>query len=327
MPFQGYSLERPMSERHFLQRELDIEWIVRDPISLGNYVKNSSQNGKPTLLLVSNPDLYLELACIAPEKSLVLFLLGDEAYSPSFLRLARKMSVRAVFRNYSLQHLGFWSASCEIVTWGTRLIKSPKSGIAFLKLVILGLRSQFRMRSWQDVSAPVLICPLGYTEKFALSYCELRSGVMGNDSLFDLEVLDSGDRLFEYSFRGSQGQLQRMQMVTEIQALDEKCDVEMVEGEWNGALTSRLSGLDYVQSLLNSKRALCPPGYTNNESFRYYESLICGSLPVEANVAVSHLGFLVARPRPNSHASIEDRLSLVRKCLKDVKFHLEAQLN
>jgi hypothetical protein len=46
----------------------------------------------------------------------------------------------------------------------------------------------------------------------------------------------------------------------------------------NGA--SMNTGKEYVEGLLNSHFSLCPPGNYSSNTFRYFESLLCGSIPL-----------------------------------------------
>jgi hypothetical protein len=43
----------------------------------------------------------------------------------------------------------------------------------------------------------------------------------------------------------------------------------------------------YVRELLESAFAMCPPGNYSNETFRFWETLLCGCVPVVANFVPS----------------------------------------
>jgi hypothetical protein len=320
----GFSLEEPMVEREFLRRELAVKWRTVDLPTLNREIAQRWSQGNQTLLLISNPEKYSELVQDAPSESLVLFLLSDEAYSPLRRRLASSESVATVFRHYDLHYVGIFRGLKKALESLNLVINETWTLKEYLKLIVQGIRSQTRMKSWRKIPVPVFICPLGYTEKFALAFCEIRREVKEWQSLFDILIDNTIPRSIEYCFRGSRGQLQRQQMISSIQALQKANDVVLVDGEWSGISSSSLSGTEYVQSLLRSINAICPPGYTNNESFRYYESLICGANPIELPIALSHMGYLPARPKNSEEETIDYRIDLVRNELEKIRQLLEA---
>jgi hypothetical protein len=69
----------------------------------------------------------------------------------------------------------------------------------------------------------------------------------------------------------------------------EESRIELVDADWSGR-AGREAGAPYVEQLGSARFALCPPGFVNNESFRFYESLLCGALPIEVTIATTHLG-------------------------------------
>ena len=65
----------------------------------------------------------------------------------------------------------------------------------------------------------------------------------------------------------------------------------LIDADWSARAAVDV-GASYVDSLVSAQFALCPPGFANNESFRFYEALACGALPIEVSVASTHLGEL-----------------------------------
>jgi hypothetical protein len=324
----GNSLESELAESEFLRRELRVKWRVSCEDDLVTEVLNNWGVQKRTLIVASDVRRYDSLLNNCPSDSIVFFILSDEAYSPRALRIAKHKSIRVIFRHYDIRPLSLIQSvllvleSTHLITYrGLRLL-------SFFKIVLQGFRSRIRMNRWNKLAVPVEICPLGYTSKFAQSFCELyEEEIAENDSLFCLKVEAWEKRDYAYSFRGNYGQLQRRYMISQIEGGSEIADIVTSGSGWNGSFESELSARDYIQSLLRSKKVLCPPGYTNNESFRYYESIICGAIPVEIPFALSHMGYLPCRVAgADEEQTLAKSLDAVNRHLKEVREELRCVL-
>jgi hypothetical protein len=55
--------------------------------------------------------------------------------------------------------------------------------------------------------------------------------------------------------------------------------INVTQNGWSGSESSGLD-IEYCQTLFSSLYCAALPGYISNESFRFYEALICGALPI-----------------------------------------------
>ena len=238
-------------------------------------------------------------------------------------------SIAVIFRNYAISLASASDIAFEIGIFFRNFINSKESPLDFLKCFLLGFRSTFRMWRWRCIRKPVVVVPLGYTNKFSKSYSDVRLSVdneLREKPFFDYPIpKESMDKGCAISFRGVKGQIQRRMALSTLYDFHD-FDLVLVQDIWAGSSSSKSDAPSYVSSLLNSERALCPPGFVNVESFRYYEALLCHSLPIENRVAISHLGTAPARPQHGKSVDLEGRLILIRDALLRVKLDLEKSL-
>jgi len=93
------------------------------------------------------------------------------------------------------------------------------------------------------------------------------------------------ERDIEVSFRGARGQLQRrtgVHLAARVPGAEIPAPASSFSG--NGDV---LDADAYVDLMARSRFALCPPGYSANESYRTFEALLCGALPTMLSTAVS----------------------------------------
>ena len=53
-----------------------------------------------------------------------------------------------------------------------------------------------------------------------------------------------------------------------------------------GGFTHLPQTTDYASSILNSKFVVCPPGNVSSQSFRYYEAIALGAVPIVTEVSL-----------------------------------------
>ncbi|MBU6279749.1 MAG: hypothetical protein KGN78_10940 [Actinomycetales bacterium] len=295
----GWSLEQPVSEEQFLRRELGVDWQVDSAPSLAKKCRAASPQ-RPLLLICSEPDGYRELLDQAPTNSIVLIMLSDEAYTPERLDLVRNApALRAIYRHYTLT-----LANPLTIVWQALLLVMQSIGTsvrptAVLALLRIGRATRSRMRAWQQVTTPVHVMPLGYTNRFAEGFVSLPT-----------QRAVQQPRQWQVVFRGAGGQPQRQVMLD--RARRRRGALIQVLGEsWSG-FDDAPGGDPYVEQLLDTEQALCPPGFINIETFRAYEALLCGATPIEPRVALTHGGKGVCTRTPQG----------VRQALDDVRVAL-----
>ena len=281
----GFSLEPPASEAEFLRRELGIQW---QPVT-ENELRSRIADNPRTLVVMSEPEPYIRIVGQSPPASLTSIMISDEAYSLERSRLAAQSAIHHVFRHYPTKPAS-WQAIAACATGyvhDSRGTSQRASTIA--PNIRSGMRVRARMRHWEGISGKVTSIPLGYTDSFAQAFTD-RFHIPENESLFDYEVTLDGTRQRSVVFRGNRGLAQRI-VGCERTRLIRGSEVQLIDAEWSARAAENVAA-SYVDSLLSARFALCPPGFANNESFRFYEALVCGALPIEASVASTHLGSL-----------------------------------
>jgi hypothetical protein len=279
--FLGLSLEGPLSESEYLLRELRITWKTSGQNDICSTIEENYSLGKKTLIIVSQIDLVFNLISQSPKKSLVLLILSDEAYSMKAHKLARLDSVYAIMRNYSItsQTLRHYLTTAKSV-FGQHWKSSNNRFFALIEIAYvlkLYTRNKFVMSKWQRLKKPVSILPLGYTNRFAKSFCSLM-GISDKTSLLLNSRNSVSERTISISFSGTRGSLQRRSTIKFLREIPRTKIISTHNG-WNGSESSGID-IEYCQILFSSLYCAALPGYISNESFRFYEALICGALPI-----------------------------------------------
>ena len=317
----AWSVEAPASEAEFLRREIGLDITVATPDQIARVAQR-----QPTAVVVSEPDPYLDLVRDAPPGSLVLFMISDEGYSPDRLALVDgATSIRAVFRHYGIEGASLADVAASTWEFLAATKHSSVSPRVVPHLLATGWRTRGRMKRWGDVSVPVHAVPLGYTSDFAHAVIRaLDLDLNSGDSLIqailanpDVEKQtepweETGVRDLDTVFRGSPGSAHRQVLVEQAQQQPDSV-VEWIDAQWT-SVPSLERADRYVASLRRARRALCPPGAVNTETFRFYEAALCGARPVEPRTALTHLGRPIARG-----AAPLDR---IRLALRDVRASL-----
>lgn len=312
--FPVFSREAVASESEFLRRELGCEWT---PVSQDDLV-DLVRRGNPVVIGVSEPEPYREVLSVARPGSVVLLMTSDEAYTSERVALASSPAVRSVYRQYGLAEASALDSAIEV---GNVAAGAPRAGVRpsiAASVLAEGRRTRARMRTWKRVPVPVTAVPLGYTTGFAMAVTRLFD-LPPDASLIDAALaaalVTQGGRQEGLFFRGAAGSIQRRVMLARS-ARHPNARIEVIDTDW----TDPQREVDvYVTGLLSTTHALCPPGAINTETFRFYESLICGAIPVEPRTALTHLGRPVCRgPRPLEQTKLA-LTSIVERMRADVE--------
>lgn len=284
------SREPVASESEFLRREMSCEWTQVSQDELVAAVRG----GKPILIGVSEPEPYREILAAARPGSVLLLMISDEAYTPDRLALASSPAVRSVYRQYGVTGASTSDAvmeACSVAAGAPRAGMRPS--IAG-NLMSVGRATRMRMRSWTRLGIPVTPIPLGYTASFAAAFAQ-RFDCAPDASLLEACIEDPmrtrRSRDVSVYFRGARGSAQRQVMLARA-AARQNSRIEVIETNWSDP---QREAENYVVGLLSTVRALCPPGSINTETFRFYEALMCGAIPIEPRTALTHLGRPVCR--------------------------------
>ena len=277
------SLEQPMAEERFLAQELGVRWLSVSEDELARTLRSNNA----TLIIASDPALYEQTLRNAPARSAVLLQISDEAYTSDRLHQATLPAVRAVFRNYA-----------PVMAPASQRLRAVAGFVSDARTSDVPMRSakplydsgrsvRHRMAAWQTASLPVQSIPLGYTNAFAAASEGISSTPLA--------------RTTAICFRGNRGLAPR---ILGLEAAEHVpgAHIQLVDQAWSGAAGDWTSTREYVDQLRNSRFALVPPGFVNAESFRYYEAILSGALPVEICVALTHQGLVPFRSQASVRA-------------------------
>ena len=272
----------------WLRRELGIA-VQRRPAD--EIVALASETAGRVGLVVTDPQSYRPIVDAAPPRSLVLMQLYDERYRTESRELATQPSVVHAFRTFSLDllpTLGYLAVVSSALADTRRASTAPRQVGAALKSG-RSIRRATRYYAGAGTGRFTTV-PIGYTATFAAAYAA-RFGPLPNEgSLFEA-VLHDGiapatlERDAEVSFRGARGQLQRrtgVHLAARVPGAECPAPVSGFSGHGDA-----LDAEAYVDLMARSRFALCPPGYSTNESYRVFEALLCGALPTMLSTAVS----------------------------------------
>lgn len=305
-----------MSERAFLARELGIEWRTVSPDEL----RETLHSPGPHLLIISDPEPYRELLAAGARSSVVIFLISDEEYTQARRELVQHSeAVRAVFRHYSTELASPGAIATALTAFIADCRHSDVRATSAIDLLSRGRASRAAMRAWRTIGIPVVTVPLGYTETFERAFSE-KMTAPSHGSLFDSWQSPKTSRATSIAFRGIAGQAQRRAM---LQAAGRQPSVliEILDATWSGSDPS--AGTDYVDLLLSTEQALCPPGFVNIESFRRYEALLCGARPITLPTALTHLGAVPG----GDWSDVESGIESVRLALASIRQRLSAVMS
>ena len=130
---------------------------------------------------------------------------------------------------------------------------------------------------------PVHPFPLGYTDRFVLELQKLGLCNANSKSLFGALIAPLPSEAGGISFFGQKGSWYRRHMVEQFER-SARASVQRYDSF--GGDTQPVTSTQYVNSILNSRFVLCPPGNVSSQSFRYYEAIALGAIPIITEISV-----------------------------------------
>ena len=236
-----------------------------------------------------------------PENCLIYC--NDLAHWQRRLALSRKLSVSVIIGSneyYDLSRLSlinnFESIKCAFIQYlpnGKRIkVRSFASFIlrfppvlfqrAFYGTAKMGFQN-YRKVAQERFNVPVYPFPLGYTERFARELNDLGILQASRDSLFQGEHFSDFTERDKVSFFGQKGSWYRRLMVKFFGSLP---NFQMEAYSSFGGFTDSPRSTGYSELILRSRFVICPPGNCSSQSFRYYEAIALGAIPVLAETSI-----------------------------------------
>jgi hypothetical protein len=253
-------------ETEYLKREFGLIPKLVDPNIL-------QLDNKIVFIACTEPSNWTQILLNAQPKSIVFFLLGNETYDKKkYEFLNQFLSIRHVFI-YNPPRQSSKFGLIALFDWIIRVPGDMKS-----KYLFFAWKFALEMRkkaSSVEITYPWSNLPLGYTNQFVKQLPDLviSSGLSLVDNWPVLNITRNEERDRQVRFMGQIGTWYRKELVKYFSRF-----VEFEYVESSGWAGSSKSG--YIEILQTSTFILCPPGIYTNETFRYYESIICGALPI-----------------------------------------------
>lgn len=288
-PLPIYTRNPGLVESEFLKREFG---LLLTEINKNNLV--TIKNLETCFFATTNAVDLESIIREAKSKSLIIFILGNETYSvPIFeflnsyedkiklafiYNLPKRTSYLVTLRSLLA---AIYDLGLPFYKDGKILLRNFKNGIDFMR----------RNRKLK-ILYPHFDFPLGYTNMFVneLNTLEL---IKDEKSLFNDEFLYKfvNNKIKTMSFIGANGSWARKLAIKIMIKLVTDNKVKVVQGSYKSLGTFNHSSTIYVESLIESKFILCPPGNLTNKTFRYLEALLMGALPVlpPATIQDNHL--------------------------------------
>jgi hypothetical protein len=219
------------------------------------------------------------------------------------LALSRKASVSVIIGSneyYDLSKLtqlnNFESIKCAFVQYlpnGKRIraglfvsfiLRFPQvlSQRAFYATLKQGFK-KYRTVTQERFNVPIHPFPLGYTERFARELKDLGILQASQGSLFQGNLVSDFTQRDKISFFGQKGSWYRRFMV---KFFESHPNFQMEAYSSFGGFTDLPSSTGYSDLILKSRFVVCPPGNCSSQSFRYYEAIALGAIPVLTEASI-----------------------------------------
>ena len=267
------NLPEYFEENEFLLRELDIK---------GKKINQDENAPLPrnSVLYCNNLEHWQKRLMLSEESTITVIIATNEYYkSEKWLEVNEIRSLKCAFIQYlpSKRRTKFGS----IIKF---IIHNPKylSKKVFWQTSRNASRTYLEMRRMK-FRIPVFGFPLGYSDRFVIELKNL--GLMPDEtiSLYEKEIYDKNLVRHSVSFIGQKGRWYRRLMVEYFERIAGAST--SMYGSFGG-FTHLPQTTDYASSILSSKFVVCPPGNVSSQSFRYYEAIALGAVPIVTEVSL-----------------------------------------
>lgn len=264
---RAITFENHHVERSFLLNSL---FINCNKIARDTFIEEDIK-----IVVGSNLLMYLKFLYNNREQIRIFIHLSDEKYRLSNILLYFIFPKNIViFRQYldETVNIAFiWRFIRQNIRY-ISLVDIPSAGYN----LFFGLSKIFKLFLLRFLRTEVNYFPLGYTDNF-IEYIERERLTL---SLNKFNTISWSD------FRGLKGNFDRNLALNSIQ---NRSISVYVNSAWGGSVSNLTS--NYVESLQRGILSFCPPGFLNTDTFRYYESLYLGNLPVKLLLSFNSLSF------------------------------------
>lgn len=288
------------TQQEFWAREFGAKVIEKDENFI-NLVKDLvSQKIRPVVQLDKD---FTELAALKtlPKNSIIGWFPSDEKFDLAYNAVIAQMeSLHIVLRPYHLREFTLKN-TVKSLAYSFSNVKMAKGFIDILRTVAWQFRGfgvQIRQHKILQIHKKTktisINIPIGYTNVFALSLLRLVPNAHEEQqSILSIEPSFFYQRQTEVCFVGQSGQIVREFAIRSL----EKSELGSVLRRPGYGASNVIDhsvaalGKEYVEMLLGSQFVLCPPGNISGQSFRYFEAIILGRIPLVMNHVTSDPNF------------------------------------
>lgn len=280
----------------FVEQELGwVQMEEKDAVEFLNRVRPK----KITLIyFLGNNKSELDFLNRIPPLSVWVWLYGDETFEPRLnFRVINKSSVIGVIRPYPilrekfLKNLALYFA--YIFTETSIRVNSVKSAIQIFKYSAASLIRIFRLELILILNKVfgkenINFIP-GYTNLFAETLTlHFGSNVRPNSLLrFGVNTNSNAQRIYDFGFLGQYGSPNRMKAIRVLESFSGKSKTcILLRDNFGGTLgsygVSTSTSHIYIRRISESRFSLCPSGNYSSATFRWLESVILGTIPIQS---------------------------------------------
>jgi len=243
----------------------------------------------------------LEALGTLPENSIIGWCHSDETFDLAFnFAIAEIKSLYTILRPYHLEKSKV-SNSIKSLSYTFSNLQMSRNFSDILRIIawqFRGFGMQIRqhkiMHRYRRASRYFINIPIGYTNVFALSllgFIQKDSEIF--ESILDLQLNPLNQSLSNVVFVGQSGQIVRELAIRSL----EKSELGLVIRRSSYGASNVIDksvttlGKEYIEILLDSQFVLCPPGNISGQSFRYFEVITLGRIPLVMNHVTSDPNF------------------------------------
>lgn len=288
------------TQQEFWAREFDAKIIEKDEGFISVIRDLVSQKIRPIVQLDKN---FTELEALAtlPENSVIGWCHSDETFDLAFNSAIVKIkSLHTILRPYHLEESTISNSvkSLSYTVSNLRMSRNLNDIMRTIAWQFRGFGMQARqsriLRNYGKVNKYFKNIPIGYTNIFAQSLLEVaqkKTELLG--SIFHLQPNLLNQSPGRVNFVGQSGQIVRESAIRSL----EKSELgEVIRRSSYGASnvidrSVATLGKEYIELLLDSQFVLCPPGNISGQSFRYFEVITLGRIPLVMNHVTSDPNF------------------------------------
>jgi hypothetical protein len=268
----GYTLEKNLCETDSLKKYFVIKQLIVNKSKLKLMLKKDTD--KLLLLITSNLSLYSD--CIEESKRpIIIFQFSDETYDFLQAKIYKHKNIKFIIRNYKIFSTFFLLKS--LLRWPLLAIKwiycyciyNLKNNNISLKETIAHLI--YILFSIKFILKQIIFSLFIRKVKHKLIYLPLNE-----TNFFNLGKNKKSQKKFIISFSGSIHSSERIRSYH----IAKKMGFSNGYTGWGWNSQDSLTPKKYNEMLKNSKYSLCPSGHMNLDTFRFYEIIKSGALPI-----------------------------------------------